>query len=435
MVVAVREYVAAVKTKAFMVSMIAVPIIWAGSIAVQFALKDKVDTNDKRIAILDYTGQIAPAVVDAANKRNASSIFEEGSGNRRQILPRFLVEIVQPGGKELDEASFELSQRVRNEELLAYVIIDREALSPPADSNESHVAYYSNSPTYRDVANWLRGPINDRIRQIRMARLNLDPKVVRAAMQWVAIADLGLVSRDEQGHITQAKETNRIANMLGPMGLMMLMLMSIMVGSQPLMHSVLEEKTLRIAEVLLGSISPFRLMLGKLIGTVGVSLTIATVYLCVAFFAINQAGYGDLFPAHLVWWFALYDVLAVFMFGALFASVGAAVTDIKEAQSMVMPVMLVVMMPLFVWMHVVEAPSSTLSLALSLFPPATPMLMLIRMAVPPGIPIWQPILGAVLVLITTLVIVFAASRVFRVGILIQGKGARVGEVLRWIVRG
>lgn len=435
LVVAVREYVAAVKTKAFVISMVALPVIWAGSIAVQVVLSDKVDISDKRIAILDYTEQIAGTLKDAADERNETKLFSGEGEGRKQVQPRFLIEIVQPEGKSVDEASFALSQRVRAEELLAYVIIGPDTLSTAEEKTHSGVEYYSNSPTYRDVARWLNKPINDRVREIRMATLRLDPEIVEAAIKSVNISDLGLVSRDESGNITEAKVTNRMANIFAPMGLMMLIFMSVMVGSQPLMHSVLEEKMLRIAEVLLGSISPFGLMLGKLVGTVGVSLTIATVYLLVAFIGINQAGYGELFPAHLVWWFVIFDILAVFMFGALFAAVGAAVTDMKEAQSMVMPVMLVIMMPMFVWMHVVQAPSSTLSLTLSFFPPATPMLMLIRMAVPPGIPIWQPVLGAVLVLITAIIVIFAASRVFRVGILMQGKGAKFSEIFRWIIRG
>ena len=99
------------------------------------------------------------------------------------------------------------------------------------------------------------------------------------------------------------------------------------------------------------------------------------------------------------------------------------------------PVMVLVISPLFVWMYVLQQPNAPLSVALSLFPPATPMLMIIRQAVPPGIPLWQPLLGVLLLLITTVLGVLAASRIFRVGILMQGKGAKFGEMLRWIVRG
>ncbi|MEK6798349.1 MAG: ABC transporter permease, partial [Planctomycetota bacterium] len=294
---------------------------------------------------------------------------------------------------------------------------------------------YSNSPTYDDVYDWFRGPSNARVHQLRFGAVNLDPKVVDLAMRRVPCRNLGLVDKDALGQIVPAKETNELASIFAPMGLMMLMLMVVMVGATPLLQGVLEEKTNRIAEVLVGSVPPFQLMLGKLLGMVGVSLTIATFYLVGGFVAVHQAGLGHLFPTKLVWWFVVFQSLAVLMYGSLFIAIGAAVTDQKEAQSMMTPLMVVVMSPMFVWMNVVREPTSTLSLMLSLFPPATPMLMLVRQAVPPGIPLWQPALGIVLMVITTLVLVLAAGRIFRVGFLMQGKGARVGEMLRWVFHG
>lgn len=98
-------------------------------------------------------------------------------------------------------------------------------------------------------------------------------------------------------------------------------------------------------------------------------------------------------------------------------------------------VMVLIMAPFFVWTSVLEAPSATFSVVISLIPPATPMLMLLRQGIPPGVPIWQPILGIVGVLLTTVLIVFAAGRVFRIGILMQGKGAKISDMLRWALRG
>ena len=216
---------------------------------------------------------------------------------------------------------------------------------------------------------------------------------------------------------------------------MMLMLMVVMVGASPLVQSVLEEKMQRIAEVLLGSIPPFQLMMGKLLGTVGVSLTISAVYLGGTYAALSYLGYANFFPTHLLVWFIVYQALAVLMFGAVFIAVGAAVSDLKESQSMLMPVMVLIMAPFFVWTSVLKAPTATFSVVVSLIPPATPMLMLLRQGIPPGVPIWQPIVGVLGVLLTTVVIIFAAGRIFRVGILMQGKGAKFSEMLRWALRG
>jgi ABC-2 type transport system permease protein len=201
------------------------------------------------------------------------------------------------------------------------------------------------------------------------------------------------------------------------------------------MQSVVEEKMQRIAEVLLGSVSPFELMMGKLLGIVGVSLTMATIYLVGGYIAIHNAGFAQYFPGHVVWWFVLFQGMAVLLYGSIFIAIGAACSDMKEAQNMLTPVMIIVVSPMLVWFQVLKEPLAPLSLALSLFPPATPMLMIVRQAVPPGVPLWQPLLGVALVLLSMLVCVVAAGRIFRVGILIQGKGATVGQMIRWVFRG
>jgi ABC-2 type transport system permease protein len=440
LVVAMREYQAAVKTKAFLLSLILMPVMMGGSIFFQVAMRDKVDITEKHIAVVDHSGVLFPAIAVAALARDQADvkdggIFQERDGERKQVQPRYILEKDEAADVDPKQTLLRLSDRVRAHELFAFVIVGKDVLDPEAPSDDAAVQYYSNSPTYDDVQEWFVGPVNKKVQELRLAEAKLDPKTVAAATKRVWVGNLGLVSVDAAGQVTKAQETNRIANLFVPMGLMMLMFMVVMVGASPLMQSVLEEKMQRIAEVLLGSISPFSLMMGKLLGMVGVSLTIATLYMVGAFISLKKAGYSEFFPAHVVWWFIVYQALAVLMFGALFIAIGAAVSDMKEAQSLMTPVMLVVVAPMFVWTNVVKEPLSMMSTAFSLFPPATPMLMVMRQAVPPGIPAWQPLVGILGVLATTLVFVFAAGRIFRVGILMQGKGAKFGEMMRWVFRG
>jgi len=431
-VVAVREYLAAVKTKAFLISLILMPVLMGGSIVVNGLVKDKVDTRDKKFAILDYTGQIYDAIAEAAAKRNADEIY---TGEGTQRAPRFLIEKVEPDDKGVKEASFALSERVRKQEIVGFVVIEPDVIEPPQEGGATAISYHSNSPTYTEFQRWVAGPINDRIRQLRYQKDGLDPEVVNRAIAYMQVGNLKLLTSDSAGNIIEAEKTDRLATIFVPMGMMMLMFMIVMVGASPLVQSVLEEKMQRIAEVLLGSIPPFQLMMGKLLGVVGVSLTIATMYLVGAFYALRESGYAQLFPAHVVWWFVLYLALAVLMYGSLFIAIGAAVTDLKESQSLMTPVMVIVVSPMFVWLQVLQEPNAPFSVIASLIPPATPMLMIIRQTVPPGIPLWQPLLGVTLVMITTLGLVVAAGRIFRVGILMQGRGAKPAEMLRWILRG
>ena len=439
-VVAVREYHAAVRSKAFVVTLLAMPILMLGSIAAQVLLEDKVDISDRKLAVVDKTGRIYDILAAAALARNEADIFSTEDGQQTQDQPKFVLEKATTDSDDWDQFLFGLSERVRSDDLFAFAIIPANVVEAGGDDGNggdtsAAVEYYSHSPTYRDLSRWLSATVNAEVLRLRFETAGLDPVVVAKASQPIPTDHLGLVSKDEAGEIVKAEKTNRGVEIGVPVGMMMLMLMVVMVGASPLVQSVLEEKMQRIAEVLLGSIPPFQLMMGKLLGTVGVSLTISVVYLGGAFAALGYLGYSKYIPTHLLLWFLVYQALAVLMYGAVFIAVGAAVSDIKESQSMLMPVMVLIMAPFFVWTSVLKAPTATFAVVVSLIPPATPMLMLLRQGIPPGVPIWQPILGIVGVLLTTVLIVFAAGRVFRIGILMQGKGAKFSEVLRWALRG
>jgi ABC-type Na+ efflux pump permease subunit len=176
-------------------------------------------------------------------------------------------------------------------------------------------------------------------------------------------------------------------------------------------------------------------MLGKLLGMTGVSLTMAAVYLGGALWAAYHYEFAEYVPAGLLVWFFVFQVLASLMYGSLFIAIGAACSDMRETQNFLWPVMFLAMLPLFVIVSVLQEPNSAVSTGLSFFPFATPSLMIARQAVPPGIAWWQPTAGAAGVLLTTLLCVWAAGRVFRIGLLMQGKGARLGEIARWVFRG
>ena len=102
---------------------------------------------------------------------------------------------------------------------------------------------------------------------------------------------------------------------------------------------------------------------------------------------------------------------------------------------MLLPVWMLLMLPLFIWFVIVQDPLSRLSVLISLFPPATPTTMLLRLATGQQIPTWQPVLGLVLTTLSTLLIVVLAGRIFRVGILWQGKTPKLGELIKWAVVG
>jgi ABC-2 type transport system permease protein len=216
---------------------------------------------------------------------------------------------------------------------------------------------------------------------------------------------------------------------------MFLMFIIVMSTASPLLNSVMEEKMTRISEVMLGSVSPFELMAGKLLGVVFVSILLSSVYLGGAWGFAAYKGYGDAVTVAQIAWFFVYLVMAILIYGSLFIAIGAAASDLKDAQALMTPGMVLFMTPMFLWMPILKAPGSTLAIVASLIPFATPLLMTLRLALSPAPALWQILLGFVLALACTAFFVWAGGRVFRVGILMQGKSATFAEMWRWIRAG
>jgi ABC-2 type transport system permease protein len=439
-VVAVREYVAAVRTKAFLVTLIIMPVLMGGSILMQWLLRDYHDTKTKRFAIVDRTegARLYPSIEKTIQRYNEHTI---DPATKKPILPRFEIERIAASAPEPEavaEQRLELSQRVHKGELFGFLDIGAEVLQPPLDETgrpKKVIRYQSNRSTNLDFPHLVEEPLGFAIQELRLEREKVrEPhSELRAIMQPTPIEAMGLMRRNPgNGAIEDATLQSRIAPMAVPIGFMLLMFMVIMMTATPMMQGVVEEKMQRIAEVLLGSVRPFDLMLGKLLGMTAVSLTITTVYLGGAYWAAREYGFAEYISIELIVWFVVFQSLAALMYGSLFIAVGAACTDMKETQNLMWPVMLLAMMPMFLMGSVLQEPNSTLAISFSFVPFCTPMLMILRQSVPPSVPSWQPLVGVLLLLLTTLLCVWAAGRIFRIGLLMQGKGAKLGEMLRWV---
>ncbi|MFM8729546.1 MAG: ABC transporter permease, partial [Planctomycetaceae bacterium] len=137
-------------------------------------------------------------------------------------------------------------------------------------------------------------------------------------------------------------------------------------------------------------------------------------------------------PVHIIPWFVAYQILAVLLYSSGVMAIAASVTQLREAQSLLLPVWMVVLLPMFVWFNIVREPNSALATTISLFPPATPMGMTLRRATGATIPLWQNLVSLILTIGGTYFGVIAAARIYRQGILRQGKPPRMLEMLTWI---
>ena len=444
-VIAAREYRAAVRSKAFVVTLVLMPVLMGASALVQVLFKKLEDTTEKTYALIDRSpgGHVAEALTADVEVYNTHLVTDPQTRNR--IHPTIRLEVVSPAGPDNDSVlrqRADLSKRVESGELAAVLEVGPDVYTVRTDPNPETAAdtqvvrWQSKRPGEDFAARYLDRRINDAIQRHRLAAAGIDPNQVRALQQPVPLKPKGLTRTNKQtGQLEDAADEQRLTSFFLPAILIALMFMVIMIGATPAMQGIVEEKGQRIAEVLLGSVSPFQLMAGKLLGVVGVSSTMAGVYLAGGLIVAARYGLTDALTPGLVVWFLVFLLLALLIYGSLFIAIGAAAGDIKDTQTLLMPIMLVACLPFFALGPIMMDPNGKVAVACSFFPFASPMVLVARQSVPPGVPAWQMVVGIAIVLATTVACVWAAGRVFRVGILMQGKGARLKDMARWIVKG
>jgi ABC-2 type transport system permease protein len=463
--IAFREYKAMVGTKAFLLSITMMPILMLGSLFVMNFLQNRAEIKTRKIAVLDHTGIFYGTLFEAAAKRNQklddqlARSKQLGNDPSKQPPPgmnlireRYLLEQVTPLPNEPSQLA-ELCNKIRQQELYAIVeipcgiadLIDAQPTKPKTASDEltkptkdasPAVRFYSEESGLAESKSWIAGVINQKIREQRFEDLNIDPADVAKASVQIAVNGMGLASRNGNGSVVAAeKQTEPLQAIFVPLGVMILMFAVIFMAAQPMLESVMEEKSQRIAEVLLGSVNAFQLMTGKLLGTVSGSLTVFLIYSTGLLGMSYYNGSLDQLPLELAPWFLTFQILGVLFYASIFLAIGASVSQLKEAQALLLPVWLMMMSPMFAWLLLVRDPLGKTSTLVSFFPPATPTAMMLRMATGRSVPWWQPTVGALVLALCTLTVVFFAARIFRTGILWQGKTPKISEVLRWGLRG
>jgi len=405
--VARREYLERVRSKAFLVSTILGPTLLAG-----FMLAPILLTGQRgpalRIAVLDETGALGPDVARSLQRRRVAD------------RPRFVVELAS------GETRASLQEKVVRGELDGYLFLSRNALP------QSAAEYFGSNVSNMMDLDLMNKAVEEAFVSRRLSAEGLDPERVRTLTRGVEIKKVRVTARG-------ARE-DRGASFLLSLVLMMLLYTTLAVWGAAVMNGVIEEKTNRVVEVVVSSLPASQLFAGKLIGVGAAGLTQFVVWAaCLsALSALGPARIGamgalpELSPLLLVA-FVLFFLLGYFLYGSMYASIGAAVNTPQEAQSLVFPVMMPLILSVVFYPMVLSAPDSTPSVILSLVPFFAPLLMFLRMtAVSP--PAWQVALSMLLMLGTIVGIVWAAARIYRVGILMHGKRPTFPEIIRWVGR-
>ena len=433
LLLAKRDYLASVRTKAFLFGLVFAPLMLGGGFLILGLMRGNVEV-DRRVAILDRTGLVAPAVIQLAQEKNRRDMFDKLTG--RRIMPRYQFEVVQPASASSAAQRLALSNRVRRRELFAFLDIGPEALHPSAEPDAVSAGYYTEAGGLDTFQQWISEPVNQALRRVRLAQFGLDPNRSAEALRPVSLESRRLVLQDPKtGAIHEPGNTGRAATVAVPYAMMLLLLMIVLLGSETMLPAVAEDKLQRVFEMLLVAATPFELMAGKVLAAVGRSLTGSFFYIAGALLALQALALTSLVPLGLLPWFLVYVVAEVTIISSLAITLGAACGSPQDAQSLNQVVILPVVVPVLIMPPILQQPNGALANILSFFPPFTPMLMLLRQAIPGAVPAWQPWIGLAGVVAFGAAVTWTASRIFRVAILFQGAVPKLPELLRWAAKG
>jgi ABC-2 type transport system permease protein len=435
--VARRDFLAVVRTKGFLIGLLFMPAVMLASVGVPRLLERFGERGERRFAVADFTGRLAEPLLRRIDERNA----QPGQKLRVVLEP---VDLAARGIRPQEFAvareglANELAQRVRREELFGYVLIGpRVAEVPPpgggdpALSGDAVVVYGAVSLTSGELRQTVRGALDECVRQERLASAGLDPELVARVDRRAPFEEF-VVSRAEgaEGAVRSSGRTEALV----PIGIMILLMMGIMQSAGLLLNATIEEKSNRVVEVLVSSVSPFELLAGKILGAWLTGLVVLLAWGGAAVFAADHFGIlraGLLSPANLAW--DLYFFVAGYLlFASLYGAIGAMCSSIQDAQNMILPVALLLMIPMLGMAHVFEHPDSVITTALCFFPFSGAMLLPMRLSQQPPPSAWLIGGSALSVAVTAFLLVWAAGKIFRTAILMTGKPPRPSEVWRML---
>lgn len=412
LVIARRDYLSRVRTPAFWITTVILPVLMAGWAVLPSLIMAK-SRGGLRLAVIDETAKVAPAL----QKQVAGAAGAEGAKVDLTLK-------VEPPAADAAAQKKELDRRVLADEIDAWLWITPRVF----DDNkvEYHGRTLSNFITLERVEHLLSRVVSDQ----RLTAAGFDAKRVAELAQDV---DLAKTQVTERG----GKAGGGLGDIIIAVALFMILYMTIIIYGQMMMHGVLEEKANRVVEVIVSTTTPEQLMAGKLVGICGVALTQIGVWLISASLVTGPAlaarlpaGVNISLPPAVIAHFVAMFLLGFVFYASWYALIGAAFNSPQEAQQLASIGVFFVVVPWMVFMPVLNDPSSTMATVISLIPLFTPMIMMLRIAVkmPPA---WQLALAYTLTILADLGMVWLCARVYRIGILMYGKKPSLQEIWRW----
>jgi ABC-2 type transport system permease protein len=420
-----REFLARVRSRWFLFSTLVVPVLFLGAMILPAVLVDRSVDDPKPILVIDPAGSgIADQLIESLRTSEIPAELLVDRGRRTTLDP-----------SNLDS----LRSRIIAGQASAEAERPAAWLYLPPDVIETGTAVLVED---RDTGPVLRRRVSSVLQEVvttaRLEQAGVGAATIDGALRPTSLSVEPLSAEDGPAGLRQA---------LGFLFAMALYVMFIVYG-QMIARGVLEEKTSDIVEILISSLRPWEMMLGKILGVGGVGLTQVAIWgmviavasmfgLAGAAPALAELGLdisGVAVPWDLILWSLVYFVTGYLLYSGVFAAAGALVTSEQDVQQVLIPALMPIILPILVLPAAMQTPDAPWVVAMSLFPFFSPILMPMRIAAS-HVPLWQSALAVVLLLAATLVLAWAAGRIYRVGILMKGKRPNLPELVRWLRHG
>ncbi len=456
--VAWREYAENAKTKGFWIGLLVLPLIILASAAIPVLLETKV-TPVRHYVLVDQSGEFAAALESRLEKLKppAQPGAPASKSPRRPFQPAPLPPEIDTNA-DLASLARDLKPYLRHDkkvqaggravELDAAILIPRDIekqiIRPRAAAARTNAAghgieFWSANLADSTLLDEIEQTVNKEIRHREYLARGMDIAAIREVEQTRA-PFASLNPKKEAGK--EAVSGADIIRQWLPSGFVYLLWMAIMVICQMLLNNIIEEKSNRIIEVLLSSVTPGELMMGKLFGIAAIGLTMVTVWLAALFGVLSWKSNAAsnvtgpillaLKTSNFVPMFLLYFVLGYLMYAACILALGSVCNTLKEAQNYMAVITMIMMVPLLTMAFIPKDPNGTLARVLSWIPFYTPFTMMNRVNADP--PMLDLIGTTLLLLASTAAALWMAGKIFRIGILRTGQPPRFVELLRWMIR-
>jgi len=414
-----REYIERIRSKAFIIMTLLMPVFMASTILIPALLSNMRSGVTRRIVLVANQGELAEAIKQQLVAPPITSDAQYRS--TKTEAPRFAIEITTDTSEaERDQLRHDVSDGK----------IDGFVWLTDSDLAHRKVVFSAKDVTDFGESIELRNAVQSALVKRQLGQKGMSEPEIESVLKPIDLDSI---------RIEKGKEgASGVAVFLVSFTMVMLLYVNVLVYGFAVMRSIIEEKSSRILEVLLSSVTAKQLLAGKIVGVGAVGLTQVAIWLAIAgaFSLIGLSSTGSALanvhiPAIGVVAFGVYFVLGYFMYSTMYAALGSMVNSDQEAQQVQWPAMLPIIFAIVMATPVLQHPNSQLAFWASLFPFFTPILMFVRiMAETP--PIWQILLSIGLMLLTTWALLGLSSRIYRVGILMYGKRPTLPELRKWL---